>query len=182
MKYFTGYNEYLIKSDNNLYIRNITGESLSAKMILTNRNLLVFYTLTNDYDDDEALKIYPVEYMGINGGKAQISTGGGNQPFFELYLPDSSLYVFFGHSVRRNWQIQAEGRVQQWVAAINSVVDRYKDGKNSYVAAQTYQQPQNQYYNTNESQTINKRPNFCPGCGSPLTKDDIFCIACGRKV
>lgn len=178
MKYCLGYKEFIIKSDNNAYIKEASGNSTRAELTLTNRNLIVFFRSNNDYED--SLKIYPVEYIRTYYGRAQINTGGGNQPFFEIQFPDSCLYVFFGHSIKRAWQLQAEGRVQQWVTAINDAVDKFNKLKTeNNITAQQQSQINNSYIYT-ESSTPN--PSFCPGCGSPLSQDDVFCVVCGRRV
>jgi len=34
----------------------------------------------------------------------------------------------------------------------------------------------------NRASTSSVETNFCPGCGSPVDKDDSFCRKCGRKL
>ncbi len=188
MKYFLSYKEFIIKSDNNIFVKDNNGRAVKANIMLTNRNLMVNFTISDDDgDEEEALRIFPIEYINLLNGSAQINTGGGNQPYFEVYFPDQSLYVFFGHSIKRNWQIQAEGRVQQWVTAINNAVANYKstNGITNPVYSTVHNQFANPYTNqTGYSSPViqTQRPKFCPGCGSPVSPDDIFCVACGTKV
>ena len=186
MKYYLGYKEYMIKSDNSVFIKDESGYNIKARIILTNRNLMVFYNEGNE--SEESLRIYPIEYFNTYDGNAQINTGGGNQPFFEVLFPMSSLYVFFGHSIKRGWQLQAEERVQQWVTAINSAVARYQELLNERENERRNRQGQYSnnyiYHITNTPVTpVNQpRASFCSGCGSPIGPDDTFCVAGGRRV
>ncbi len=180
MRYMLGYKESIIKSDDNVYIKETNGATRRAMLVLSNRYLVVIYS---DDNDDDVLKIFPIEFIYTVNGHAQINSGGGNQPFFEIYFPDTNLYVFFGHSVRRGWQIQAEGRVNQWISSINLAVERYKlsdNGDRTLYSAVRNQHSDNRKYSENTNQV--KKPNFCPGCGSPLSQEDVFCVACGRRV
>ncbi len=178
----------MIKSDNNIFIKENSGRAVKANIMLTNRNLMVNFNVSDDYGrEEEALKIFPIEFINSLNGTAQINTGGGNQPYFEVFFPDQSLYVFFGHSIKRNWQIQAEGRVQQWVSAINNAVTNYRSSYGTTGAV--YASANNQFANPYSNQTVYQspvtqiqKPRFCPGCGSPLSQDDIFCVVCGTRV
>lgn len=175
-----GNKEIVIKSEI-VFIKEASGEMLSAMLALSDSHLVVVYY--DDSENENAFKIFPLEYINTVNGIAQIVSGGGNQPFFEINFPDESLYITFGHSIRRAWQIQIEERVKQWISAINAAIRRYISNNSDY--SMLYSAARSQYYdNRNYMDNIQqtKKPNFCPGCGNPLSQEDVFCVACGRRV